>query len=223
MIKNLGIITYWKTAFIVSILLLCFQTYSYAADITLEWDPNPSYDYVDHYVIYWGTSSGAYTDDSGNIDKGTTTYTVHGLDTDKYVYYFAAKAFDTAGLGSDYSNVVSTAKKNIPSGTGGSGGGCFIATAAYGSYLDPHIKILKNFRDRYLLTNIPGRAFVKFYYNISPPIATFISKHETLKPVSRWAITPVVYCVAYPYLMAVFLLIPAGIGLVVIHRKRARC
>jgi len=111
MIKNLGIITYWKTAFIVSILLLCFQTYSYAADITLEWDPNPSYDYVDHYVIYWGTSSGAYTDDSGNIDKGTTTYTVHGLDTDKYVYYFAAKAFNTDGLGSDYSNVVSTAKK----------------------------------------------------------------------------------------------------------------
>jgi hypothetical protein len=31
--------------------------------------------------------------------------------------------------------------------------------------------VLRKFRDRYLLTNAPGKAFVRFYYKHSPPIA----------------------------------------------------
>ena len=40
----------------------------------------------------------------------------------------------------------------------GEGSGCFVATAAYGSYLDPHVEALRNFRDEQLLTNAPGRS-----------------------------------------------------------------
>ncbi|RPH51738.1 MAG: choice-of-anchor D domain-containing protein [Desulfobacteraceae bacterium] len=100
-----------------------------------------------------------------------------------------------------------------------SGGGCFIATAAYGSSLDPHIKVLRKFRDRYLLTNSLGRVFVSGYYRYSPPVAAFIEKHETVKTAARWTLAPVVYCVEYPLVFAAIVLImPAGF--VLVHRRR---
>jgi len=99
------------------------------------------------------------------------------------------------------------------------GGGCFIATAAFGSYLEPHVKVLRNFRDTCLLTNSPGKAFVKFYYRHSPPIADVIRKHASLRYATRLALFPLIYGFEYPYLMAVLLIIAAGIGLAYKRRK----
>ncbi len=77
------------------------------------------------------------------------------------------------------------------------GGGCFIATAAYGSSLDPHVKVLRSFRDRYLMTNDAGRAFVETYYRHSPQFAEYISRHETLRGAVRLMLTPLVYGIEY--------------------------
>ena len=76
--------------------------------------------------------------------------------------------------------------------------GCFIATAAFGSYLDPHVQVLRDFRGRYLLTNGPGREFVRFYSQFSPPMSDFIKDHEILRTATRVLLTPVVYAVKYP-------------------------
>lgn len=78
------------------------------------------------------------------------------------------------------------------------GGDCFIATAAYGSVLDPHVVELRWFRDRYLLTNAPGSALVKFYYRHSPQVARVIARDESLRTLVRGLLTPVVLAVAYP-------------------------
>jgi hypothetical protein len=102
--------------------------------------------------------------------------------------------------------------------SGGGGGSCFIATAAYGSYLDPHVYVLRNFRDRYLLTNGIGKAFVGFYYRYSPPVAAYIERHEALKMPTRLALSPIVYCIEYPYFIAFIL----PIGILLIHRRRKK-
>ncbi|RJQ50272.1 MAG: choice-of-anchor D domain-containing protein [Nitrospiraceae bacterium] len=84
--------------------------------------------------------------------------------------------------------------------------GCFIATSAYGSYLDPHVVILRNFRDRHLLTNAPGRIFVDLYYMYSPAVAEYIRGHENMKKAVRILLAPVVFAIEYPSLL---LLAPA--------------
>mgnify|MGYP001256758188 CR=1 FL=1 len=104
------------------------------------------------------------------------------------------------------------------SGSSG-GGGCFIATAAYGSYLHPQVQLLRNFRDEYLLTNAPGRAFVALYYRNSPPLADFIAHHPVLRSATRLALTPLVVAVAHPLISAVSLFLFFGALLMPLLRR----
>ncbi|MBA4421920.1 MAG: hypothetical protein C0390_02320 [Syntrophus sp. (in: bacteria)] len=112
----------------------------------------------------------------------------------------------------------------VPAEGGGGGGGCFIATAAYGSSLDPHVQILQNFRDRYLLTSGPGRVFVRLYYHYSPPAAAFIADREILRTATRALLTPVVFAVKYPsgFLGVCFLVVIVSGGVYRSRRKVSR-
>ena len=84
--------------------------------------------------------------------------------------------------------------------------GCFIATAAFGSYLAPEVKVLREFRDQYLITNKVGRYLVNGYYRYSPPIAHYIADKAWLKHIIRGFLWPVIYGLKYPFI-ALFTLI----------------
>lgn len=84
---------------------------------------------------------------------------------------------------------------------------CFIATAAYGSFLDPHVTALRAFRDEQLLTNPLGRELVTLYYRYSPPIANLISDSTLLRGITRALLTPIVYGVLYPLITMLMLLV----------------
>lgn len=86
------------------------------------------------------------------------------------------------------------------------GPGCFIATAAYGTPFDSRLDSLRNFRDRFLMPNRPGRAIVSFYYRHSPPIADYIAERNWLRKVVRVLLAPVVFTIENPGLSTFALL-----------------
>jgi hypothetical protein len=102
-----------------------------------------------------------------------------------------------------------TATNTSSTSSSSTGSGCFIATAAYGSYLHPQVQQLRHFRDDYLLTNAPGRAFVALYYRCSPPLADYIARHPFLRGVTRVALTPLIMIIVHPAASGATLLLAA--------------
>jgi PKD repeat protein len=85
-----------------SVLMFFFTTNVFAGQVSLAW--NASTGPVAGYRVYYGTTSGTY---SANVNAGNvTTSTVASL-TDGATYYFAVKAYDSAGNESGFSNQVS--------------------------------------------------------------------------------------------------------------------
>ncbi len=64
-----------------------------------------------------------------------------------------------------------------------SGGGCYIATAVYGSYDCPQVWILRRFRDRVLTRTWYGRAFIRVYYAVSPSLVKLFGQTDWFKKI----------------------------------------
>jgi|SRR6185437_6732449 len=64
-------------------------------------------------------------------------------------------------------------------------GPCFVATAAYGSALAPDVIVLTRFRDDVLLRSTLGSILVDLYYFFSPPLASIVAYHDSLRRLAR--------------------------------------
>ena len=63
--------------------------------------------------------------------------------------------------------------------------GCFIATEIYGSYDSSPVLVLRQYRDKKLLTSTLGSLFIRFYYSVSPTIVKYIRDKKHLKKIIK--------------------------------------
>jgi|GEM_PF-737987 len=82
---------------------------------------------------------------------------------------------------------------------GGSDDKCFIATAAFGSTMEPEVITLRQFRDTMLKPHAMGRLFISGYYWMSPPVAAFIASRPRMKAIVRCLFMPLIHIIKCHY------------------------
>ena len=74
------------------------------------------------------------------------------------------------------------------------GGGCLIATAAFGSEMAPQVQFLREIRDNTVMSTQSGTAFMtgfnQFYYSFSPAVADLERESPIFKETVKVALTP---------------------------------
>ncbi|MDY6880465.1 MAG: fibronectin type III domain-containing protein [Thermodesulfobacteriota bacterium] len=167
-----------------------------ALDVTLSWDACTGD--IDGYRAFAREEAEDYNYSQPDWEGQSPNCTIYGL-FDERDYYFVVRAYNDSGESGDSNEVYYPAGGSEPSGGGGSsggsgsgGGGCFIATAAFGSPMEPQVFLLRQFRDQYLLSNGPGRAFVHAYYRYSPPLADLIGDHGLARKMVRAGLQPLI-------------------------------
>ncbi len=134
----------------------------------------------------------SHTDWVSKSENGTYATPLTGLDSDT-TYDFKAQLYyeDTEIEGTTLQFFTTDTPPPW-----GSGGGCFIATAAYGTPTAEQIDVLREFRDVVLLKSTVGSQFVALYYWLSPPVADFIAGNELLRTLVReFLVDPIVQVV----------------------------
>ena len=103
----------------------------------------------------------------------------------------------TCGSGTELVNgvceIIQTTEKS-------SGGGCLIATAAYGSELSPQVQLLREIRDNQLMNTEAGTSFMNtfndVYYSFSPYIADMERENPMFKEAVKLGLTPMLSSLA---------------------------
>jgi len=173
---------------------------------------------ITDYRVYFGTVSV----DENQVDAGNvTSFTVTGLENgteylfavsalEQPVYHFSITARDSTQNGNEsvfssestlaigpltegaLSNEltatpdVTTPYPDLPDK------GCFVATAAFGVDWTAEVQVLRDFRDRFLVSNQPGRALVRWYYRNGPSAAALIAEYDAVRPAVRALLWPLV-------------------------------
>lgn len=213
------------------------------ANVTVKWkDGTNDTTSGIRYRVYWSPQKfgdANKTDesvDSSGLVTGTS-YQVEGLENDTE-YWFGVVAVDASENESPLSALTSAMPVEVDDffelykGAGGAaqGGFCFVATAAYGSPMAGELDTLRTFRDRFLMSSLPGSTFVSFYYAASPAMAAYIAQNETLRAITRGVLWPIVEAaslfVAVPAgaaaAWALALLLAGGVIVGVVARRRGR-
>jgi len=210
--RNKSVISsYLRIAFFLTAMLFCFQSSSYAADITLKWAANTEPDLAGYKIYYKNGFSGAPYD-GVDIDQGTSpiSLTTHDPNDPNYVdpndpellltglednedYFFVVTAYDNEEPynESGFSNEVNTLSGSISGGGDNAGeSSCFIASSVFTSRID----CLENHSGspgktgRYVLVHVAGLAYLGFFIYLFVLTACIIKEKPDDKTVGPAAI-----------------------------------
>ncbi|MEL7237559.1 MAG: CFI-box-CTERM domain-containing protein [Planctomycetota bacterium] len=134
-----------------------------------------------------------------DASASTDSVTVFGLQND-IEYIFEVVSIDEAGNPSVPVEIGRTTpapeqdfwERYRASGGQANGEHCFIATAAYGDYDHPQVRVLRQFRNDVLSRTALGRMLIATYYTLSPPFADAIARAAWRRALTRWTLWPVV-------------------------------
>jgi hypothetical protein len=170
-------------------------------NLKVTWDDDSNNEEVE-YRVYWAAS----TYDESNKDKALTksgltakSYQIDDLDNGT-AYFVSVTAVDAADNESELGSITEEMPVAVDdfweyyhgAGGGEQGGFCFVATAAYGTQMEPAVMVLRAFRDRILLSSAWGRALVDWYYINGPLGANLIRHSEGLRLAARVLLLPAV-------------------------------
>ena len=90
--------------------------------------------------------------------------------------------------------------ENVNTSSEAQGGGCLIATAAFGSEMAPQVQFLRELRDNTVLQTESGTSFMtgfnQFYYSFSPVIADYERENTVFKEAVKITLTPLLTSLA---------------------------
>jgi len=180
------------------------------------------------------------TDDTQDLTLDTTNGSItpksvtglKNLNGTTQEYQFVIASIDQAGILTYWTNPNGTSPNAMnfaitPTGTTQAaqpqpvyglldGQGCFIATAAYGSILQPEVATLRAFRSKILLQSEWGQSFVRWYYHNSPTYAQKLSQHEAWRFVVRGMLWPLVWFADLALWLGLWPAIAIVVGLLVL-------
>lgn len=133
---------------------------------------------------------------SGPLAPSSSSARISGLNNFQ-TYHFVVVGIDQYGNASPSNLVTATPQPTEDlyrryRNAGGGAGHCFVATAAFGSYENRWVHVLRDFRDQELLPRAWGRSFVGWYYAHSPPAAAFVAAHGWARALTRVALVPLI-------------------------------
>jgi hypothetical protein len=204
-----------KLALIMSLFAMAGMQYAFAADLSIETDKD-SYKKGDMVELGGSTDAGTRVaievkDSEGNtIMLRTVTADPDGNYELKFKMPSTAsdgplEVIANANVGGETltESVKPTLSESSAPTTSGSpqdanksGGGCLIATAAFGSELEPNIQLLREIRDNAVMSTGSGATFMaafnQFYYTFSPTVADWERQNELFRQAVKLTVTPMI-------------------------------
>jgi len=193
------------------LLLLGVTPMSFAADLTLETDSN-SYLLGDSVIVSGNTIVDNTSLSIQVKDPGGKTILLRMVSIDSSGDYKLEFKIPSSGVEGNYEIIASVVSGGIPviekksvsveeekpvvetAKEETEGGGCLIATAAFGSEMAPQVQFLRELRDNTVLQTQSGAAFMtgfnQFYYSFSPTVADLERENPVFKETVKLTLTP---------------------------------